>query len=84
MYQVTGLGAKYTALELSQMAMKKSAEDLASQRRIYEAEMAQKDAIASSAELQSKVMTWLPRIAIGLGVIIGAYVFWQRRKGKGK
>ncbi len=53
----------------------------ADERRIFEAEEAQKKAAADTEQLQGKVLIWAPRVAVGLAIVIGAYFFWKKRKG---
>lgn len=77
MYRSSGLGV---TLKEAQQQEKKAAEDLASQRRIYEAEQAQKAAMASSEELQGTVLRWLPRVGIAVALVVGGYFLWKRSR----
>lgn len=80
MYQMTfGMGVSVAQAE---QKARKAAEDLAAQRRIYEAEQAQKEAAASTAELQSTVLRWLPRVGVGLALLVGGYLVVRRLRKK--
>lgn len=70
-------------LQESRKIATKADQDLASQRRIFEAEQAQKEAMQSSEELQSTVLRWLPRVGIAVAVAVAGYfVVTRMRKGK--
>lgn len=69
------LGATITQ---SENALKRANEDLAAQRRIYEAEQAQKAASAESQNLQATVLKWLPRVGIAVAVLVGGYLIWKK------
>lgn len=77
MYRSQGLGV---SLAVANQQVKKANDDLAAQRRLYESDQAQASAMASSGELQDTVLRWLPRVGLGIAVLVGGYLMWKRSR----
>lgn len=69
-------------VQSSENKLKKTADALAAQRQVYEAEQVQKTAQEATQEFQGTVFKWLPRVAIGVGLLVGGYFVWQKMRRK--
>jgi hypothetical protein len=77
MYKSLGITIKQ-----SEKQARLEAERLAAQRRITEAEVSAKSASMDAADLQRTLLTWAPRVIGGMALVIAAYLFLKKRKGK--
>lgn len=78
---VAGVGLGIT-LARSEQLLKQAERTLAEQRRITEAELIQKTAEIDAQDLQQRVVSWLPKVAIGIGLLVAGVVVYRRVRRK--
>jgi hypothetical protein len=78
----SGMGMGALGLSIAQsLAKRKKAEDaLASQRRITEAELEQKQADQDTTGFQEQVTSWVPKAAVAVGILIFTVVLLRNRR----
>jgi LPXTG-motif cell wall-anchored protein len=72
-----GLGL---TLRQAEKQSKLAVEALAAERRITEAEVAQKEASKETSALTERILSWVPAVAGVAAVGLGAFLFFRRKK----
>ena len=78
---LAGVGLGFTLAE-SQQQLKRAERLLAEQRRITEGELIQKTAEIDAQALQEKVISWLPKVAIGVALLVGGVIVYRKVRRK--
>jgi len=74
-----GLGV---SLQQSEQERRREELRLAEQRRITEAEIAQKEASGQVSAFQEKVVSWLPKVGIAVGLVVAGVLLYKRTRRK--
>lgn len=72
-----GLGL---TLRKAEQQVRRELDALAAERRITEAEVAQKQAAEETSALQERVLSWAPAVGAVVAVGLGAFLWLRRRK----